>query len=226
MLRRISGLIGATAFALMANAATAHPHIFINTGLELQFDDAGMLAAVRIVWGYDSFYSLSTLTDLGLDPDADEVLTAAELARLQGFDMQWMAGFEGDTYLQQGTRMVKLGGPLSPDAKVIGGHIVTTHLRRVLPAAAPVDPADGPLVIRVYDPTYCTAYEITLPVLFIGRQDCDAKLVLPDETAANAALAAALSALGPTQTLEDAGVDVAAAVGGAFAPQVTVTCSG
>lgn len=223
MPRALLRLMVATALALPAGYAAAHPHIFINTGLELQFDDAGMLAVVRIVWAYDDFYSLSTLTDMGLDPDADGRLTAVEVAALQGFDMRWIEGFEGDLYLQQGARGLQLSGPQAPTAAVIGGRIVTTHLRRVDP---PADPAEGPVVIRVYDPTYYTAYDITVPVLFLGREDCDAALVLPDETQANAALAAALAALGPTQTLEDAGVDVSTAIGGAFAQQVVVTCSG
>ena len=158
---------------------------------------------------------------MGLDPDADGVLTDAELAQLQGFDMRWIAGFAGDAYLDQNGAPVPLSGPQQPTARVIGGRIVTTHLRRL---ARSLDPAAGPLVIRVHDPTYDTAYDSVMPVLFTNRGDCDAALILPDETAANTALSAALAALGPTQTLEDAGVDAAAAIGGAFAQQVVVTC--
>ena len=209
------------ALAFWATGSVAHPHIFISTGLELQFDEDGKVAAVRVVWGYDDFYSLSTLADRGLDPDADGTLTPEELAQLQGFDMRWIPGFDGDLYLEQAGAPVPLSGPLDGTAMVIAGRIVTTH-RRTL--TDPVDPAAGPLSLKVYDPTYYTAYDIVMPVLFVGRDDCDAVLKLPDETAANATLSRALAALGPSQTLEDAGVDVSTAIGGAFAQQVVVTC--
>ena len=93
---------------------------------------------------------------MGLDPDADGVLTDAELAQLQGFDMRWIAGFAGDAYLDQNGAPVPLSGPQQPTARVIGGRIVTTHLRRL---ARPLAPAAGPLVIRVHDPTYDTAHD-------------------------------------------------------------------
>lgn len=214
-------LMFASAWLMSVSGAAAHPHIFITTGVEVQFNSDGFADALRIVWAYDDFYSLSTLTDMGLDPDADGVLTTSELATLNGFDMRWIAGFEGDSYLEQQGRAAMLSGPQQPTASVIGGHIVTTHVRRL---SAPLDPANGPLMIRIYDPTYYTAYDIAMPVLFTTRNDCDAALLLPDETVANKALAAALAALGPTQTLEDAGVDTAAAIGGIFAQQVVVTC--
>ncbi|HMO72532.1 MAG TPA: DUF1007 family protein, partial [Paracoccaceae bacterium] len=54
----------ALTIALFAAApAGAHPHIFIDTGLEVIFDGQGRPAAVRVSWTYDDFYSLLMIVD-------------------------------------------------------------------------------------------------------------------------------------------------------------------
>ena len=91
--------------------AGAHPHIFVDTGLTFVTDDAGRLTGVEVLWSYDELYSLLILEDMSLDPDYDGVLTEAELAQLQGFDMQWMEGYAGDLYLTVAGQPVPLGPP-------------------------------------------------------------------------------------------------------------------
>ena len=60
--------------------ALAHPHLFIDAGLELVYDDQGALSQVAVEWRYDAFYSLLIVEDLGLDPDGDGILTPQEEA--------------------------------------------------------------------------------------------------------------------------------------------------
>ena len=81
-------------------SAAAHPHVFIDTGLEFIVDDAGQLTHVRVTWVYDEFYSLLVLEDMKLDQDADGVLTDAEEQVLAGFDAQWVEGYNGDLVVQ------------------------------------------------------------------------------------------------------------------------------
>ena len=72
----------------LATPLGAHPHIFVDTKLEVLVDAEGRLTHLRITWAYDEFYSLLVTEDRGLDPDYDGVLTDAEIASLNGFDMQ------------------------------------------------------------------------------------------------------------------------------------------
>ncbi len=200
----------------LAAPAGAHPHVFIDAGVELRFDGAGRLDAVRVVWVYDDLTSLMILADRGLDPDGDGALTAAEAAALSGFDMQWDAGFAGDTYLLQGDQPMALGRPQDWTAAVVGGRIITTHLRRL---DTPVAPAAVPIVVQVYDPGYYTAYAIAADPVIRGRDGCVAEVYGPDLDAAQEALQAAMKEL--------SGLDLEQgfpAVGQNYAEEVRLTC--
>jgi polyphosphate kinase len=202
----------------LAPAAAAHPHVFIDAGVELRLDDQGRLAALRIVWVYDEFTSMLILGDLGLDPGRDDRLEPAEIATLAGFDMQWDEGFAGDTFLVVAGQSAALGPPRDWTADYIGGRIVTTHLRDV---AEPPDPAVTPVTVQLYDPTYFTAYTLAGAPLVTGRAGCVAMVYGPDIGAATAMLEAAL------RELEAAGTDVESAfpaVGAAFADEIRLTC--
>ena len=98
--------------ALSATPAVAHPHIFIDTALEVILDADHRATAVRVVWVHDDFYSMVMLQDRELDLDGDAKLTPEEDIRLSGFDMDWDADFAGDLYvLDKGTGPVALGRP-------------------------------------------------------------------------------------------------------------------
>ncbi|HSF65027.1 MAG TPA: DUF1007 family protein [Paracoccaceae bacterium] len=206
--------------ALAAGPAAAHPHIFIDTELEVIFDAAGQATHVRVTWIYDDFYSLLMIEDRGLDPDGDGQLTAQEHASLQGFDMAWDADFPGDTYVLAGGQAVALGRPADWTAAYVDGRIVSTHLRALDPAVAA---GADPLVVQVYDPGFYSAYYITgQPVLTGAPPGCAAQVFEPDRDAADAILQAALDELAGTADLEMA----FPAVGAAYAEEARITCAG
>lgn len=212
-------MLALAALGIAPVPAQAHPHLFIDAGLELVFDDAQELAAVRVVWVYDAFYSMMTLSDLGLDGGFSGELTAEERAALQGFDMQWIDGFDGDIVVHLGDVTHDLAGPADWTADYIDGQIVTSHLRP-LKERAPL-PEGAELRIQVYDETYYTAYTIAEGPQITGRDDCTARIFTPDWEAADAQLMAVLT------ELEGEGVDAEVdfpAVGALFSEEVRVTC--
>lgn len=163
--------------ALLAAAPlAAHPHIFVDTGLDLRFDDAGQLTEVRITWAYDDFYSLLITEDRGLDQDFDGAMTAEELADLQGFDMNWSEGFNGDLVITQGGQHLTLSAPMQATATYEDARITTTHVRRVEQGPA----KGGVIEVKPYDPSYYTAYDITLPVRIEGNPTCVRSIEVPD----------------------------------------------
>lgn len=89
----------------------AHPHIFIDTGVEVLLDDQNRATAVRISWTYDDLTSLALIADRGLDEDFDGVLTPEETAAITGFDMDWEPGFAGDSYALLGEVPLDWSGP-------------------------------------------------------------------------------------------------------------------
>ncbi len=216
MARRVAGLLAA-GIALVASPVLAHPHVYIDTGIEVLFDAEGRATALRVTWVYDDFFSLMVLQDRGLDPDADGVMTPAEEAALNGFDMEWDADYAGDTYVLAGEVPVALTRPSDWTATYAEGRLTSTHLRRL---EAPVDPAAGPLVIQAYDPGFYTAYTIAFDPVLTGRTGCSAQVFAPDLSEADQQLQAALSEYGADVDLEME----FPAIGAAYADEIRVTC--
>ncbi|WP_306131768.1 DUF1007 family protein [Roseivivax marinus] len=177
--------VATAALILVPASLTAHPHVFVDSELTVEVDDAGRITGTRMTWTYDEFFTLLILEDMGLDADADGQLNEDERAALLNFDFEtWPEGFEGDLYLYaaDGTQM-PLGHPDSISADVVDGKIVSTHTRTVDAA-----PAEG-ATLRQYDPTYYVAY--TLQTVAVDGP-CTASVDAPDPDAGEEALAQAL----------------------------------
>ena len=202
---------------ILASPLAAHPHIFVDTGLDLRFDAEGRLTEVKVTWAYDEFYSLLITEDRGLDPDFDGVLTPAEQADLTGFDMQWTEGFNGDLVIVQAGVELALSGPLDATAVYQDGRITTTHVRRV----DPNQKIGAPIEVKPYDATYYTAYDITLPVLLSGMDACRHSIEVPDIDARLREMRDLLNTLDMDTTPEEEGLPD---IGGLLASTVKVTC--
>ncbi|MBL9046139.1 MAG: DUF1007 family protein [Tabrizicola sp.] len=150
------------AAAGLADPALAHPHVFIDTTVTAILDGQGRLTAVRLRWDYDSLVSMVVVEDKAADADMDGRISPAEAVALDGFDMTWIDGFDGDTSLFQGeTRLPLEEGPQDwvtgwTEAES-GGHLWSEHTRKLV---SPVDPGDGPVSVLVYDVTDYTAYAL------------------------------------------------------------------
>ena len=167
-MRGLGALALAAALALPGGRGAAHPHVFIDAALPLVFDEEGRLAALRIDWTYDAFYSLVMIEDNGLDADGDGTPERARLAAFAGQDVDWAAGFPGDVELEDGGVAVALAGPADHGVRYESGRSVTTHVR---PLKAPLE-IGGPVEARVYDPGFFVAYDMPALPDVEGRRDC------------------------------------------------------
>ncbi|RBI70885.1 DUF1007 domain-containing protein [Roseovarius sp. TE539] len=171
MIHRVLSTLCLVGLLVAPHRAPGHPHVFVDAGLTLIFDERGQLAALRVFWAYDAFYSLMMIEERGLDPDGDGTLTDAELDSIAGTDVDWEAGFPGDLHLSRDGDKVALSRPVrhGADYEPTSARIVTRHVR---PLTNRIDPAKGAVAIRVYDPGYFVKYDVTLPVTVEGREDC------------------------------------------------------
>jgi polyphosphate kinase len=201
-----------------AGPALAHPHVWIDTSVEVIVNDRNEATGIRIGWTYDDLYSLYVVGDMGLDPDWDGKLTPEEEARLAGFDMKWDPSFPGDSYALQGDVALELSRPQDWTASYADGKITSTHLRTL---AAPVPLGAEPLVVQVYDPGYYVAYAIPFDPVVTGGAGCTAQVFVPDLDSAEEQLMAALSEYAPDVDLESE----FPAVGAKFAEEVRVSCA-
>jgi ABC-type uncharacterized transport system substrate-binding protein len=188
---RNTGAAAGVALAAMLAAAPvgAHPHIFIDTGIELVFDEEGRLAVLQVVWIYDEFYSMWAIDDYGLDQDYTGELTEEERVELAAIYSNWDEDYAGDLYPYLNGEALALSGPFEVAADYRQGRIIIVHSRAL---EERVEVGAEPVVIRVYDPTYYTAYSIAVSPGIRGRDDCVAEVVQPDLAEAEARLDAAL----------------------------------
>ena len=207
-------LILALALLCGAQTAQAHPHVFIDTGLEVIFDNQHRATGIRITWSYDDLTSLQIVTDKGLDPDFDGNLTPDETTQLNGFDMHWDAGYPGDTYASVAGQPMLLSGPSDWTVAYNDAKILSTHYRSF---ATPIE-VTQPLLIQVYDPTLYVSYALKLGTTLTKAPDCTARTLLPDLDSARAKLDAAIAAL--PQDAEAAYPEL----GADFAEAMEVTC--
>lgn len=210
-------LILSSLLASLAVPAAAHPHIFVEAGVEIVLDDAGRVAGVRLSWTYDEFFSFLLTSELGLDVDGDLQMTAEELDLLAGQVLEWPADFGGDLFVRQGEEAVALGERAEASVAYVDGRVIERHFR---PLAAPVV-ANAPLAVQVYDPFYYVAYEISPQITFAGGAGCDAELRKADLNKAYSLVDELLygrpaSDVGPDEYFPE--------VGEAFSDTVIVTC--
>ena len=198
--------------------AMAHPHIFIDAGLEVIFDDQGRATALRISWIYDDLTSLGIVSDRGMDEDFDGVLTAEELTAIAGFDMKWDAGFAGDSYALLNTLPLTLTGPEDWTASYKDAKLTSTHLRKF---AEPVQITDKPLVVQLYDPTYYVGYTVVAETTLTNGDTCTAQTITPNLDAADIIFQAALAQIPIGGNVESE----YPAVGAAYADEVRISCA-
>ena len=188
----------ALALALVPGLAAAHPHEFVEAALTLRLDGEGRLTGIEVEWRYDPFTSMLILSDLGLNPAVAD-LAAQDAPALQGFDLDWMDGYNGDLWPLFDGRPMGLLPPVAGPAEVSGGQVVSRHSRAV---AEPVDPRAGQVSIRVYDPEFYVAYSIAVPADVVGDTACRARVFGPDLAAAHERLDAALAESAGTDDIE------------------------
>lgn len=203
---------------LLAAPLGAHPHIFVNAGIEVIVSPGGELTHLRVTWEYDELYTLLITEDYGVDQDFDGVLSVADREIITGFDMNWVDGFNGDLVASLAEVPLDLSGPYEATTDLVQGKLVTTHLREV--SGRPVLGAAA-LSLKPYDATYYTAYEVQLPVQVTGRTGCNVETTRPDIEGALAETQAALSAIPADDDVEAMGFPE---VGAKFATEIRITC--
>jgi polyphosphate kinase len=199
-------------------SVTAHPHVFVEAQVTVVFDADGGIG-VKLDWFYDDFFSLLVTSDLGIDMDGDLMLTAQEQALLDAQITAWPPDYQGDLEVSQGGEVLALAEKQDHRMTYEEGLFHEAHLR---PVEALTDRA-APLQIRVFDPSFYTAYDLRRPVLIEGRDDCTVEVTVADVDAAYALADSLLdgrsaSEVGPDEYFPE--------IGDAFADTIVVTCAG
>jgi ABC-type uncharacterized transport system substrate-binding protein len=153
-----AGWVLALAQCLMIPVAQAHPHIWIEGGIELVFNSQGNASAVRQSWLFDELFSTYALQ--GMPRDKAGQVPSAELEKITG---EWMAALADPeshffTKITLGAKPLTFGAPLNArstwDPKT--SQLVLSF---ELPLKSPVKLDATGLEIDIQDPGYFVAFE-------------------------------------------------------------------
>lgn len=216
----IIALVGAVA---APSATVSHPHVWVTGGAHVGLDEQGRLARLHVTWIYDTFASLYLLNYLKADADGDQVLSEADKKIILADQTNWPEDFQGDSYLYVSGEKRALGRAENPDTRILEtGQVEVTFERAVIDPYRP-GAGEPDAIIKIYDPFFYYAYEVTdTPKIIAATSDHGCTVLHskpdPEDDAGLAALQVELSALGTdeTPTQQD--------VGALFADEIRLTC--
>ncbi len=222
-MKRAIALLMLSGALLTPTVTISHPHVFVTGGAHLGLDDEGRLARLHVTWIYDTFASLYLLNYLKADADGDQVLSEEDKKLILADQTNWPDDFEGDSYLFVSGEKRALGRAQNADTRILeSGQVEVTFEREVAESFRP-GPSDPDAVVKLYDPNFYYAYEVTLEPEIIAADDahgCKVWHRVPDteNDPGLAALQVELSALGKdeTPTQQD--------VGALFADEIRLAC--
>lgn len=213
---RFQPLVIAVAFAMPALPARAHPHIFVDGGIDFVFREDTVLETLEVTWLYDEFETLYTLSsrDLSLNDKGD--LDEADRQELVRQLSDWPDDFDGSAHLSIDGQDVDLQWPSNLDARMVDGRLELTFDRRLV---TPLDVAHHKVETAFYESTYFYAFYITNPPRLINDNGhCSARVHKFDPDAQTADLRSMLSGLSREET------PAIANVGALLADKVDLLC--
>ncbi len=139
--------------ASLANAAAAHPHVWITGQEQVIFGPNGEITAIRHAWIFDEMYSAFVTEGVG---KKGALLTKADLAPLAKSNVDDLAEFDYFTHAKIQSVKVEFGAPTDYSLEERPDKLVV--LRFTMPLKTP---ATAKLFsFQVYDPTYFVAFEL------------------------------------------------------------------
>lgn len=176
MRRELLSLLPLVLALLAPGAAKAHPHVMMTAAATAVTDESGRIVAFDMHWIFDELYSAYTLQDL--PPAKKPEARAAALARLAAEVVENLKEHAYFTDIEAGGKQIEFATATGAKAEIPDG---IYGLRFRLPLKAPLDPAKGPIALRVYDPTYYIAVELDPKVRGLAER---CKTALPPPAAA------------------------------------------
>ncbi|HUI19430.1 MAG TPA: DUF1007 family protein [Methylocella sp.] len=147
------GLLAAF-MVLLAQAAAAHPHVWVTARAQVVFDAKGEIEAIRHAWTFDEMYSAFVTEGQGKE---GQLLTKEELAPLAKTNIESLAEFDFFTYAKAANQKLEFGAPTDYSLEQRQDKLVV--LRFTLPLKTPANAAKA-FSFQVYDPTYFVAFEM------------------------------------------------------------------
>ncbi len=211
---------GAGAAFLMAatGGAEAHPHVFVDSRMEIVGDAKGMLTSVRNIWRFDELFSSSVVVDF--DKNGNGKLDDDEVQAVAATVKQSIAEWEFYTFVSVGKRDIKLQPPAEIRGLFENGQLL---LFFEMKPAEPVDLKAAPVTFTAYDESYFVAFDFAdenaFQLLDLPKT-CTKAYTKPDPDEDASEWMNSVSMLKPGQSIPEDGVNFSQVL----ATRVDVSC--
>jgi ABC-type uncharacterized transport system substrate-binding protein len=143
----------ACALCVLAPAALAHPHVWVNVRSEIVYNPDGRIAAVRHAWTFDEAYSAFAVQ--GLDTNRDGKLSADELKELAQVNVESLHEFDFFTFAKASGAKQDFDKPIDYALNYDKAQLTLTF---TLPLKAPAN--QRTFALEVYDPTWFVSFAL------------------------------------------------------------------
>jgi ABC-type uncharacterized transport system substrate-binding protein len=181
-MHRLLGLLVASATALAATMAQAHPHVWITATSELIYAPDGTISGVRHAWTFDDMFSTYALQ--GIETKTKGAYSREELAPLAQTNVESLKEFAYFTFARADGKKEKFQEPTDYFLEYKDAAL-TLHF--TLPLKAPVKPKE--LVLEVFDPAFFIDFKLADkdPIRLVGAPAaCQMRLQRPNDGTASA----------------------------------------
>jgi len=192
-----------SSFAL-ADAANAHPHVWVTMKSELVYAPDGSVTGVRHAWQFDDMFS--TFATQGIESKKKGEFTREELAPLAEVNVTSLKEFDYFTYAKANGKKTPFAPPKDYYLE-FSENMLTLHF--TLPFKAPVKAQS--LDVEMYDPSYFVDFSFA---------DKDPVALVSAPSACKVAIARPADA----STLPAPGENLANNYGSQFANKISVKC--
>ncbi|MEM1383474.1 MAG: DUF1007 family protein [Pseudomonadota bacterium] len=206
----------ATLLAAVPREVNAHPHVFVDGGVDFVLAENSTLQALEVTWIFDAFETLYILAAAGHAPTASGDLDAAARRDLTWQLGAWLGDFSGSAHLSVDGEQTALDDPVNLNLDLTDGRLQLTFTRRL---ASPQDIGARKVEVAFYEATYFYAFSATKPPIFRGDGGpCSARVNRFNPDTQLAALQSTLFDLSREETPEMTDV------GALFADRIVVKC--
>ena len=141
---------------LQAAPSYAHPHVWADMHSQLVISDTGLVTGVRVQWTTDKVYAKDALDGFTAKPDGS--YDAADLTKLTAENLDALSGYGYFIFFRLNGEVQKIGKPIDglQTYNVKDGRLT---LLFTMPLETPLDPHQGAVTLKVYDPEFFIDFE-------------------------------------------------------------------
>jgi len=220
-LRRKGPVLGFVTMIFMAHTllpvtANAHPHVFVDGGVDFVIGQQNQLEALQVTWLIDEFETLYLLSDHGFSLNSKGGLDESVRKEFIRSLSDWPDHFEGASHLSVDGTDIALNLPINLDAQILNGRLLLTFSRKL---ALPQTVEKQEVEVGFYDSTYYYAFFVKNEPKIVGdNQNCITNVLPFNPDTQEKVLLGALSKLGREETT---GI---ADIGALFADRIQLRC--